>query len=697
MLPKFAVFIQQLRRQNGEHEQAIFRITFCLLTGIYLLLAPAIDKAALHTAGQITQGYLLLSLLMVTHLFFYPQAIKSRQYLSLILDLSAATLGMIFTQEHGTLIYAVYLWVIVGNGLRYGTPALWISYLVSLIEFISLLFFNPYWSSHLTLFFSLFIPLLIVPLYVLKLRKQLNQAIQNAEAANQAKSLFLAHMSHEMRSPLNGIIGAGELLSYTALNNEQRDLTNTLGNSSKILRQMIDDVLDIAKIEKGKLISEDVDFDLHALLKTTLSLFSQQAQEKGLALQMQCTPDTPAALQGDAKHLTQVLVNLLGNAIKFTQQGCVELNISTLQQNTTRAHLKFTISDTGIGISSQDLTQIFEQFTQANANITIKYGGTGLGTTISRDLVHLMGGEIGVQSELNVGSVFWFQVPFNKQKIDPSVTNPPAAKIISFADYHVAQKRGLDILLADDNDTNRKILSKILEHGGHRVTLAEDGLEALERLLDTTFDLMILDMNMPQMDGLEVVKAHRATTARHARIPVIILTADATLAAMRKCELAAVNAYLTKPIYAQTLLDAVTRLSNHSSPQPLLKSPAAELSSKVIFLNEQSLHQLQLLDEGKGDFLIVVVQGFIAETTPLLKAMHAAWNRQQFSSVKEYAHTLKGSAGNVGAEALSQLCHELMRSDPTELIEQKNDLLEQIQACFNQTKIRLQHYLEHLR
>lgn len=827
MKARLNIFIQQVLKKNDEHEQALLRIVFTTLIIFYAQIPALSEEVWIGQGLLLAQLYLLYAALTAAHIFFYPNPSTTRQYICMVADISSVTLGMLITQESGVVVYGIYLWVIVGNGLRYGSTSLWATYLASAVGFTTVILLNDYWTSRPLLSLGLLAPLLLIPLYILKLRNQLNAVGANAEEANQAKSKFLAHMSHEMRTPLNGIIGISDLLATTPLNEEQRDLVSTLKKSSKILQHLIESVLDLSKIESGRLITEKVDFDLHELINSTVEIFLPQAQAKGLQLNARFTPDTAFALRGDALHLLQVIINLLGNSIKFTDQGSVELRVSTLNQNSTSTRIRFEVIDTGIGIAASAQQTIFERFTQADSSIARKYGGAGLGITISRDLVNLMEGQIGLHSELGIGSQFWFDLPFDKQAENATamtLTSLEQLHVISIGvaqpersilAHHLAgwrirfeheespprffsrlqqlqaslkkgivvicapqnigmgaqefarhalrenahnavslllfdpdlsassqdsyiklgyscllplsldksmlfnvlhgimaphiqtgalsfqahyernnkEKSGAHILVADDNDTNRKIISKILEHGGHTVELAENGEQALNRLAQQRYDLMILDLNMPLFGGLDVLKIHHAT-AQHGRpTPTIILTADATVETMHECAGVGVDAYLTKPIDAITLLDTIARLTATTHPadtEPL--SGVEHLTNNidpVPLLNENTWHQLALLGAGQDNFLPAVIHGFLSESERLLAEMRTAWADREYVAVKQLAHTIKGSAGNVGAEILHHICRDILLSSHAELENNTPALLQQIQTCFESTQALL--------
>jgi two-component system sensor histidine kinase RpfC len=837
MNEKLREFVNQVRLREGEHEQALLRVVFSVLITGYLLTeysfktVPDLSKHVL----LFSLSFVALSVIMLIMLIVAGHGSKKTRSLAMIIDISAATYVMMFSKDSGVLFYGIYLWVIIGNGTRYGVPFLIGSYVSSLIGFALVISVNPFWAEQPRLSMALMLTLILIPLYLLKLLNKLNLAIKAAQEANQAKSKFLSHMSHEMRTPLNGVIGTSDLLTTTQLNGEQFELVSTLKTSAQTLLQLIENVLDFAKIESGKLLTDKVEFDLHQLVRSTFEMFKPQARLKGLRLNVRFTSETSFMLRGDSLHLRQIIINLVGNAIKFTNRGSVELRISTLHQDDAHARIRFEVIDTGIGISPKAQETIFDSFTQAGTDISRQYGGSGLGTTISKQLVQLMGGDIGLQSELGVGSLFWFEIPFEKVRnigmdtaprvlgnlrlisigirssdqealtrhlegwglkirhdnslahffdylehlqsesqkgiiilcsphnlgmrpndfsnrvfnICPSselslmmisneqsgyaesdlleagyscLLKPPIDKTLLFNALHSAlspqpqegvisfkehyqksaqEKRGVNILLAEDNGTSRKITSKILEYGGHKVEIVENGEEALDKLEEKNYDLIILDMNMPLMNGLDVIKIHRATSLKSPPTPVIILTANATIEAMRECEEAGADAYLTKPVDAATLLENIAKLTASAIPSDghaediIGKSldDAEVVASEATLVNKATLQHLEFLASGQEDFLPLVIHGFISETEKLIEAMRDSISSKDFPAFKDQAHTIKGSAGNIGAEALYNICGEVMQLPLTDLPSQAEFYLQKIQNTFKPTHAILTRYL----
>ena len=388
--------------------------------------------------------------------------------------------------------------------------------------------------------------------------KALKQAKDAAEAATRAKSEFLANMSHEIRTPLNGVIGMLELASHTELAPEQSDLLNTAQDSANTLMVIINDILDFSKVEAGKMELDLMEFDLGDTVAEAVRTLALRADEKHLALRCQIAPDVPRSLLGDSARLKQVLVNLVGNAIKFTECGAVTLRVDPERLNGEELELKFSIADTGVGISAEKQDAIFEPFLQADASITRKYGGTGLGLAICLRLVTLMGGRIWLESEVGQGSTFYFTAIFRLAESNLSRSQRPHA-LNGLA--HQDSARKLNVLLAEDNVVNQKLVVRFLERAGHRAVVAGNGREALEKLAEENFDVVLMDVQMPEMDGIAATTAIRAlekTTKAH--LPVIAMTAHAMKGDRERCLAAGMDEYLAKPLTQRDLLETIHRV-----------------------------------------------------------------------------------------------------------------------------------------
>jgi two-component system sensor histidine kinase RpfC len=767
-----------------------------------------------------------------------PRISVMRRILGMVADLTAATYILYFLESAGTPVYGMYLWISFGNGFRYGPRYLYLSGAMSVAGFTFVLSTSEYWSDHRTLGIGLLIALIVLPLYVASLARQLHAALARAKEASQAKSQFLANMSHEIRTPLNGVIGMSHLLMGTPLHQEQKDYAQTIYASARTLLTLIEDILDISKIEAGKVTLETTDFDLHGLVHSIATMLAPQAQTKGLSFSVRIDPETPFLLRGDPVHMRQVLINLVGNAIKFTEKGGIEIGVKLVSEEPTSATIKFEVIDTGIGIAQEVQGRIFESFTQADTSTTRRFGGTGLGTTIAKQLVELMKGRIGLQSAPGAGSTFWCEIKFEKQalaaqlladteklvdtrvlmissgkgnrslvfgylkiwevelsmaenaaqafallvnaahsgrpfhtvlvdqehldmyplqfitaarseptlselslvlireKNDNKITEEylkagysyvlesPVEKRLLFNALHASstaqqydnedvvwlndrykrhagiRQSGLKILVAEDNLINQKVISKILESAGHRPMLVGNGEQALDALARESFDLVILDMQMPVVSGLEVVKIHRFTGPKDSPVRFLILTANATTEAMNECREAGADAYLTKPIEPAKLLDQIDRLTpkgvgarnQDKATANISDTPSVSPVSQHV-LNDATLASLEIMGK-RSSFIPELIHGFLHDTEGLLENMEKAMRAKRYEDFKDLAHAMKGSAGSVGAQSLYDICSGISGISDEMLGKKTSALMHDLVTQYESARYELLAYLD---
>ena len=823
-------FIAQLRarlaaRPDTEHEQGILRLVISSLVFLYLLPDALLqqDTLPLYVMGI----HLLLALIIFFRIAYSTNVSPGRRVFAQFADVAAISWYMAVFGEPAGWLLLLYIWVTLGSGFRFGARYLLSELGMSVVGFGVVLYVNDFWRAHTALGIGLLVGMSAVSLYVLSLVRRMFDAIARAEAANLAKRRFVSVVSHELRTPLNAISGMADLLRDTQLNREQADMLQTLRGSSRVMLGLIEDVLDFSKIEAGKVVLERTEFDLHALVNSTCRIVAAQAAAKGVEFVVSLMPEVPPAVRGDPHHLRQVLINLAGNAVKFTDAGSVTVHVSVQAETESSVRLKFSIRDTGIGIAPEAQSKIFDSFTQADQSTTRRFGGSGLGTTIAKQLVLLMGGRIGLESAIGLGSTFWFEIDLEKQPEHAEAASgdlagarillvgfPPqeraameealggwgaaATAVASVEDgvarlvseislakpYHSAllyasgedlqlaqrfrrtapnpapptvlavprdadvrrfevlssgfasvlelpfdkrrlfnvlhsvaageevhegvvrlqdyARRGaaslkLRVLVADDNPTNREVIGKILERSGHAVTLVNDGEQTLDAVEADAHDLVILDRNMPGMGGMQALQALRLMTRGRERLPVIMLSADATPEAKREALAAGADVFLPKPIEALRLLDEIQRLAApKAAPAPLpvqqIAPPRAVSAAAPAVVNAETLGHLEELGSSLA-FVEKLIRVFLADSSALLERIEKVLAGRDYHEFRSLVHAMKGSSASMGTDRLTATCSSLGSLSDAELRLQAPTLLRTLSDELGAASSQLERYL----
>jgi two-component system sensor histidine kinase RpfC len=769
-------------RPDNEHEMVLNRLIIGPLVFLYLAAAALLgDPSMKQEFFLVIGGYVALSMMLGLHLVRHPGISETRRVLALALDLGTLSYGLHVGGGLTALLYPIYLWTIFGNGFRFGIRYLYISAAGSVFGFAVVIAVTEYWRANPSLAAGLLIGLIILPVYAGTLIRKLSDAKRLAEDASRAKSLFLASVSHELRTPLNAVIGMSDLLRETRLDNEQRDMAGTIGTSGRALLSLINELLDFSRIEAGHMPLQKIDFDLHATLTEVKSMVKAQARAKGIRVALHVTPRTPYALHGDRRHLQEILINLAGNAVKFTDSGSVVIAADMVAGGDGKARLRFEVIDTGIGIRPEAQGRIFESFTQADETIINRYGGTGLGLAICKQLTALLGGTLGVESEYGSGSTFSLELDFDLR--EPALPNlgglqvlllspdasgeerlkagledmgariatvatvaaarallaAPAAEVERhlilvdqrigapaeagaalseldteaglalileegsalpasardrfvaglapglerselLATAHLAVSgsrsadsigaaleqsagRSLSVLVAEDNSVNQKVVTKILERGGHRVRVVDNGEQAVDVLLEGNFDLVLMDINMPVMSGIEATKLYRFAALGRPRVPIIALTADATPDVRERCLAAGMDDCLPKPIEARDLFQLLARFTPADGGQEqaaativpddivtdIAAHPKFRGESRPV-MDRAKLAELESL--GGRAFMVDLAEEFLAEGTQALREIEEALKHDDVVTFRDRLHAMRSGAANIGALSL---------------------------------------------
>lgn len=721
-------------------------------------------------------------------------------------------------------MFALYIWIAVGYGIRYGLPYLHATMGLSIVSFSIAAWYTPFWHENPGLVAGMLFGLLIVPAYVGWLITQLQKAVAEKDLAYRAKSDFVAMMSHELRTPLHGIISTSDLLRGTASSPKQKEMIRIISTSSNTLLELINRVLDISKFESNSIKLQRQPMDLHAVVNDTANILWPQVLQKGLSLQIYIDPEINNSLIGSPHQLQEVLINLLGNAVKFTDSGNVAARVLFMGESEDTVSVRFEISDTGPGIPKHALANIFEPFAQADSPTTRKHGGTGLGTAFAKELIRLMGGNIAVDSTEGVGTKFTIDVALQKLRerdevaslypftvagigfsnsheglssalaqfgtrvvffddvkafaeffrMDSNASYPEAifVEADTFADnlggvvrsvsaaipdritpmfacgsevfrssaiaagysafvphFDDAQlvgrtlnmisalrhdapgellpaaqgSKGLHVLVAEDNVTNQRIAQMVLEEVGHRCTIVGNGDEALDALHEGNFDLAILDMHMPQRDGMEVAKIYNFSHfEQDQRIPLIMMTADGRIEARNEAKASGIDAFVTKPITPRQLVDVIDSVAakysiegsfsvDHELPDDHWSGNATvtdivtaqSANSGASTLTRETIDELlTYMEHGERE---IFFEDFIADGSRYIATFESACDNSDAVRARDDMHAFAGACLVIGADRLATKAREIELLEPDMLIRKREALHAEILELFNET------------